>query len=46
MWQTNYAAAIPNNLGLGLIFGCAVKAISPLGLRSPLSKQMTFCFSN
>ena len=35
MWQTKYASAIPKNLGLGLIFGRAVRAISSLGVRSP-----------
>ena len=34
MWQTKYASAVPKNLGLGLIFGRALKAISSLGVRS------------
>ena len=34
MWQTKYASAIPKNLGVGVIFGRAVKAISSLGVRS------------
>ena len=35
MWQTKYASAVPKNLGLGLIFGRAVKAICSLGVCSP-----------
>ena len=35
MWQTKYASAVPKNLGLGLNFRPAVKAISCLGVRSP-----------
>ena len=34
MWQTKYASAVPKNLGLGLNFGRAVKAISSLDVRS------------
>ena len=35
MWQTEYASAVPKNLGVGVNFGRAVKAISSLGVRSP-----------
>ena len=36
MWQTKYASAVPKNLGVGVdFFGCAVKAISSPGVRSP-----------
>ena len=35
MWQTKYALAIPKNLGVGVNFGRAVKAISSLGVHSP-----------
>ena len=38
MWQTKYASAVPKNLGLGLLLGRAVKAISSLGVRSPWKK--------
>ena len=38
MWQTKYAAALPKNVGLGLNFWGAVKAISTLGVRSPCNK--------
>ena len=35
MWQTKYASAVPKNLGVGVNFGRAVKAISSLSVRSP-----------
>jgi hypothetical protein len=34
MWQTKHASAIPKNLGVGVRFDRAVKAISSLGVRS------------
>ena len=34
MWQKKYASAVPKNLGVGVNFGCAVKAISSPGVRS------------
>jgi hypothetical protein len=33
MWQTKYASAVLKNLGVGVNFGRAVKAISSLGVR-------------
>ena len=38
MWQTKYASAVTKNLGVGVNFGRAVKAISSLGVRSPCEK--------
>ena len=38
MWQTKYPLAVPKNLGVGVNFGCAVKAISSLDVRSPWYK--------
>ena len=35
MWQTKYASAVPKNLGVGVDFGHAVKAISSPDVRSP-----------
>ena len=35
MWQTKYASAVPKNLGVGVDFRRAVKAISSPGIRSP-----------
>ena len=35
MWQKKYALAVPKNMGVGVNFGRAVKAISSLGVRSP-----------
>ena len=34
MWQTNYASAVPKNLGLELNYR-VVEAISSLGVRNP-----------
>ena len=47
MWQKKkYALVVPKNLGVGLewelIFGCAVKAISSLGVRSPWADESTY----
>ena len=35
MWKTKYASAVPKNLGVGVDFGRAVKAISSPAIRSP-----------
>ena len=42
MWQTKYASAVPKNLGVGVNFGCAVKAISSLGVRSSWLKVCVY----
>ena len=39
MWQTKYSLAVPKNLGVGVNFGRAVKAISSMGVRSPSDKK-------
>ena len=40
MWQTKYASAVPKNLGVGVDFGRAVKALSSPGVRSPCDNSL------